>query len=58
LYANLCQEIPPPNPPNGLLHDTEFFSPWSKIACLSFVFAFTYCSLATGFLSPRRPSHL
>jgi hypothetical protein len=22
LYANLCQEIPPPNPPNGLLYDT------------------------------------
>ena len=21
LYANLCQEIPPPNPPNGLLYD-------------------------------------
>src|SRR5580658_9389232 len=22
LYANLCQEIPPPNPPNGLFDDT------------------------------------
>src|SRR5580658_5440541 len=22
LYANLCQEIPPPNPPNGLSNDT------------------------------------
>jgi hypothetical protein len=21
LYANLCQEIPPPNPPFGLIHD-------------------------------------
>src|ERR1700733_11080287 len=21
LYANLCQEIPPPNPPNGLIYD-------------------------------------
>src|SRR5580658_9422217 len=26
LYANLCQEIPPPNPPNGLFNDTGIIS--------------------------------
>ena len=38
LYANLCQEIPPPNPPNGLPNDTELLSTGSKmplIFCIS-----------------------
>ena len=37
LYANLCQEIPPPNPPNGHSHDTEFLSLWSKNCSLIFL---------------------
>jgi hypothetical protein len=27
LYTNLCQKIPPPNPPTGIYHDTGNSNP-------------------------------